>query len=478
MKNFYLSFIMSATIVVATFAVQPELTDLPDAYGEQLKNSTFNGEWNDITYIPAGNGASTTGKEPVGWHSFLSGGGMFIDAAAQNAFQLNYSSDLRPGAPENEKSCRINSRAVVIGSNEIIANGNITTGKINAGSISAIHLGSNYNYTIRPDESNDYSIDYATPFSSKPDSITVWVKLITNSDDNNARVSVLLHNSFDCRDAPSREDDRNSIGGFAEARFNRKGQVWQRLSIPFKYFPETYISFNTFNNSGGTKEYDIKNVQPEYILVTFTTNERGGGGTGVDTLLIDDILMVYKPKVHIASLQTVENEENTFQLDYTISGTMSPYNLNAEANEVIVELSDADGSFDSPTVLDNKESDVSGNFTLTLEPELFEGNYKLRLRTTNYPAISNVIPVETGEFGQGIKNAKVPQFSILPNPVREQFTVRSEQAIERVDIFNTIGMLVLTQQADGNETTVQVSNLPKGIYFVKAGKVMQKMIKN
>ena len=376
MKKLILSIFASVMMCSTSFAVQPELTDLPFAYGGQLKNSTFEGAWTNYSNSePADNS----------WHSFGSAtnaGG--LTTVAISTAQSGASSDVRPGSTGTQ-SGMTRSRSVIIAT----ANGNLTTGRIHAGSTTAANLTGNYNRTVRNDE------NFATPFTSKPDSISVWVKLTTNNDNNHARMSVLLHDgSTDCQDAPSREADRNSIAGFAEARFNRVGG-WKRLSVPFQY--DQYTSFSNFSNSSGSQTYTITPKDPEYILVTFSTNERAGSGTTSDVLLIDDILMIYNPILAVNNT----SEKSRFlageeiKISYTITGTMSPYNLNAEANVVRLELSDETGSFDNAIVLDEVTTDENGVFTVNLPEAMEVGNgYKLRVVTTNYPMISEEISIE------------------------------------------------------------------------------------
>ena len=55
-------------------------------------------------------------------------------------------------------------------------------------------------------------------------------------------------------------------------------------------------------------------------------------------------------------------------------------------------------------------------------------------------------------------------FTIMPNPASTEIYIISEGEVENVMIFNTIGDVV----AKSNESKVDVSSLPTGVYFVKA----------
>src|SRR5690554_1574809 len=93
----------------------------------QIDNSGFE-QWESVT----------GGSEPVNWNSFLTASGG-LTWAADN--QLEESSDVRPGST-GTKSARIWSRSAF----GVIANGNLTLGKINMGSLTPTGL-SNYNWT-------------------------------------------------------------------------------------------------------------------------------------------------------------------------------------------------------------------------------------------------------------------------------------------------------------------------------------------
>src|SRR5690606_33774632 len=78
-------------------------------------------------------------EEPVNWNSFLTAGGPLTSFAAN---QLENSTDVRPGST-GSRSVKLFSRSTL----GIIANGNITLGKINMGSTSPSNS-ANYNASV------------------------------------------------------------------------------------------------------------------------------------------------------------------------------------------------------------------------------------------------------------------------------------------------------------------------------------------
>ncbi len=99
-------------------------------------------------------------SEPVHWHSGGTATGSFSGFLSS---QIEQSNHMRPGS-SGSNSVRIFPSSLL----GITANGTITNGRINAGSMSATGSG-NYNYTQRAENA------FNTPISQLPDSLTIWV---------------------------------------------------------------------------------------------------------------------------------------------------------------------------------------------------------------------------------------------------------------------------------------------------------------
>jgi hypothetical protein len=79
------------------------------------------------------------------------------------------------------------------------------------------------------------------------------------------------------------------------------------------------------------------------------------------------------------------------------------------------------------------------------------------------------------------------RITVYPNPVNEQLTINNEQLIiNNVEIFDVMGRPVganlrVCPEIGQSETTINISHLANGIYFVKIqtenGTVTRKMIK-
>ena len=333
----------------------------------------------------------STEAEPVGWNSFMSGDGSL--AGFTKSVHMEKSNVTRPGTNGNV-SVRIWTKGVI---GSIVANGNLTCGRINSGSMEALSQ-ENHNRTVVGDS------EFSQPLhGSRPDSLTVWVNYTYLGDSvMNARVSAIIHDTYDCADPSSPAD---SVHIVAKAQLNYKAVDpvnggWQRLSIPFDYELKDYEEFyEKMNNSDYWKDslkvdHFVKPTSADYMLVTFATNSTPAVGKEGDQVLIDDMLLIYKP-----TLEFSKTDKGTYYpgsrivADYILTGTMSPSNVEQDHNVVSLELSDAKGSFEKPTVLTQIATDKGGTLTATLSEELPLGDYKVRIVTTNYPMVSNELAV-------------------------------------------------------------------------------------
>lgn len=325
-------------------------------YGEQYYNYGFE-EWNN---------EGSASVEPNHWHSFKTASGTYSFMMSQ---QINYSTDTRPGS-DGSRSARIYSKKIAT----VTANGNMTTGRINASSMSA-SSSSNYNYTQR-------NSDHCTPISSLPDSVSVWVCFRANSGSSQASVMTAIHGDADFQQlGDGGYSPANMLCATANTQYYRtcasgESLAWRRLTIPFTAYPDVCTDYR-------------------YILTTFTTNATPGGGNADDEVYIDDICLIYNPELNLGDIAQSEymiplsGAAVNVEIPFTLSGSMSVYNLNIADNEVIAQLSDANGSFSNPTELGRIATNESGVINGVIPANVEEGSaYRIRVVSTNYPMTS------------------------------------------------------------------------------------------
>lgn len=325
-------------------------------YGQQFGNYTFE-EWETV---------NSSYLEPVNWNSFMTADGKST-LKKYLKDQIAKSTEIRPGST-GSYSARIFSTSTNIIITKIIANANMTTGQIYAGSTTANNDG-NYNFTKRSDD------NFNTVLTTIPDSLTVWVAFKPkDASKGNARITTTIHGDADLKQqAKSGDSPTDMVCATANQEIeatSTSAVVWKRVTIPFVAGPHN---------------------DPRYILTTFNTNKTPGGGSEGDELYIDDICLIYNPSLEMDYLAQTEFDGSNMNIEvpFTLDGSMSVYNLNAAANEVIAQLSDADGSFANPIELGRVTTDVSGTINGVIPADLVEGTYKVRVVSTNYPMESN-----------------------------------------------------------------------------------------
>lgn len=220
--------------------------------------------------------------EPLHWHGYATAENHIL-VDPRSGDKLKSADSDRPNAG---KCAYIEANSVA----GFTANGVMTTGRIYVGEMST-DGNNNYNYS-KPgntdtknssyQDGENKNSDFFQTFTGKPDVMTVWVKFIADNATQTSKapyasVNAVIHDATEYRD-PEKTGTDYSDHKVAQAQnttIANYGQ-WHQLSVPFDYDDTKY-----------------KSKDPQYILVTFSTNAKAGGGTSGDQLYIDDIAMVY-----------------------------------------------------------------------------------------------------------------------------------------------------------------------------------------
>lgn len=214
---------------------------------QQLGNASFE-DWDNL---------GSNSEEPTNWSSFKTATGSF---AAFGSKQVERSSIVRTGAT-GLYSARIWSKSTL----GIMANGVLTTGRMNMGS-SNLSSPDNYNYTVLNDAAFSESLIFA------PDSIVFWARY-TAAASESAGMHAIIHDEFAVQD-PLDAASTPYVVAEADLQFSPTNNAWVRFSTPFTYTVNTGLA-------------------PKYILLTFSTNHIPGAGSANDEVLIDDVELIY-----------------------------------------------------------------------------------------------------------------------------------------------------------------------------------------
>jgi hypothetical protein len=271
-------------------------------FAQQIGNSNME-SWDNV---------GQASEEPTNWNSFKTAQGSFVSFGSQ---QVQRSSAIRPGA-SGQYCARVWSKSTI----GLVANGNMTLGKINMGSTTPDNP-SNYNISLTADP------NFSEALTSTPDSLVFWVKYTAANANDSARVHAILHDAYDLRDPL----DANSIPHIvarAERNYGKTNGSWARISVPFNYVVGSPA------------------LSPSFILITFTTNKTPGGGSNNDEVLIDDVELVYNSSVSIS-----ENKSESFYVNYNVSSGLEIF-----GKEMTVNIVDTKGV----TIKNGNTEDLKG----------------------------------------------------------------------------------------------------------------------
>lgn len=304
----------------------------------QLPNAGFETYHTATVTSPDDPNEKSTSDEPNYWHSFMSASGNpgLVYMAGYNPVTFKCD-DVRPGST-GKQSLMLKSIDMYIA----IANGTITTGRMNTGDFTASNTDANYAWSDMSNTDKDAHGDpfYATLYSM-PDAMKVWLKFkqgTANAEHPYATATAIINDGTEFHEpAPSKTVYTNVVGEARNAKIAETGNEWKEFTIPF-----TYDAFAQYG------------AKAKSVLVTLSTNADAGKGSDGDLLYVDDLSFVYNAGLKAINL-TAENGEvftvngvNAETKEYTAT---VPFDVTANN---LKALSDGKGAYVTTTIADGK----------------------------------------------------------------------------------------------------------------------------
>lgn len=304
----------------------------------QLPNANFETYHTATVTSPDDPNDKATSDEPDYWHSFMSASGDpgLVYMAGYNPVTFK-SEDVRPGST-GKQSLMLKSIDLYLA----IANGTITTGRMNTGSMFASDTNSNYAWS---DMSNTDKDTHGAPFYatlySLPDAMKVWLKFkqgTANAEHPYATATAIINDGTEFHEpAPSETVYTNVVGEARNAKIAETGDEWKEFTIPFTY--------DAFAQNG---------AKAKSVLVTLSTNADAGKGSDGDLLYVDDLSFVYNAGLKAITLTAEDG--GVFTVDGVNSETKEynatvPFDVTANNLKAI---SDGKGAYVSTTIADGK----------------------------------------------------------------------------------------------------------------------------
>lgn len=336
----------------------------------QLPNAGFDTYHTATVTSPDDPNEKASSDEPDYWHSFMSASGpeALVYMAGYNPVTFKCD-DVRPGST-GKQSLMLKSIDMYIA----IANGTITTGRMNTGDFTASNTDANYAWSDMSNTDKDAHGDpfYATLYSL-PDAMKVWLKFkqgTANAEHPYATATAIINDGTEFHEpAPSKTVYTNVVGEARNAKIAETGDEWKEFTIPF-----TYDAFAQYG------------AKAKSVLVTLSTNADAGQGSDGDLLYVDDLSFVYNAGLKAITL-TAENGEvfnvngvNAETKEYTAT---VPFDVTANNLKAV---SDGKGAYVSTTIADGKATiEITSNDLATTNV------YTLNIKKGNAQGITSGI---------------------------------------------------------------------------------------
>lgn len=240
-------------------------------------------------------------SEPIGWHSFASASGSL--AAFVNSMSTPHTWESTLSRPDSKGSHSLLLTASSVFN--IVANGTVTSGRMNAGGMSATDTKNNsYINTALTDTDSNGDYFYPTIYG-KPDSIVVWLKFKQGTPQSAhpyAAISATITDGTYYQE-PNDTIYSNVIASAKNKAIESNDFAWQRVAVPFNYT--------------GT------DLAPKTMLVTISTNADAGQGNATDSLYVDDVELVYNCALASASVGGKNVTLSDSIYSYTVEGLNS-----------------------------------------------------------------------------------------------------------------------------------------------------------
>lgn len=351
--------------------------------GYQIENSGFE-NFHTATYVDGKN--KYTSDEPNAWHSFNSGiateTAFFLTKYALQNGNTSVSDDVRPGST-GTKSVAIKS-SIVMGFQS--ANGTMTTGRLQAGSLTATDAANCSFLDMSSTDTDGNGDPFYTVLNGRPDALSVWVKYKqgqVNEQYPYATVSAVITDGTHYQD-PEDKAYTNVVAKAQDKTIESKGFEWQNLVIPFDY-----------------TSYASNDAQAKALLVTISTNAQPGVGSSdaenPDMIIVDDISLVYNS--HLASLKVKGTEVEDFDknvLSYDLKGE------GAVSVDDIEAVSDGQGAYVTKAV-EGTDKGVKITITVTSNDLKTTNVYTLNIEGATTTGI-NKVETTTGKGTAAIYN--------------------------------------------------------------------------
>ena len=421
--------ILAANIAIVASQEDETLNINVNFTNAQIPNSDFE---NFNTFKPGSDYVSQT--EPTYWHGFgssMTKEGAFMDFSGFLKYynQIEESEDVRDDEDAPTTKCVKLTSVNVLGIS--ISNGTLTTGRLQAGSMTATSPDNCAFLDLSNTDKDEKGNPFYTRLTTIPDSINLWVKYIRGGEDadyeikkdgkgtgeysTTASVKAVITDGTYYQD-PEDKEYTNIIGVAKDATIDTKGE-WKNITIPFDY---------SMAKEGAT---------PKAILVNITTNAYPGIGSKndkkPDELYVDDLSLVYN-----AGLKSVKFKGKDLDIVKVKDQTLITVNNAGEYSSDDFEVeSDGVGAYVSYAVEQVYDPDF----------DEYADELHIKIVSADLQKENNYVVTINGGTLTGVNHTKVN----LPNGVKAIYNLAGQQVSSM-----TSGNVYIVKTTDGKTKKV------------------------
>ena len=282
-------------------------------------------------------------------------------------------------------------------------------------------------------------------------------------------------------------------------------------------FRDLTIPMLTLNNAGLTlfgKKLSITNPSPSAISGANNTSYINGGtverainAIGIYEFPMGTVSFAQTAIINANNLVGINRIATTFTEgaitgstpNTTISGVAITSALNGGWFSINPNQQPTSGNYDVTLKIQGSTnlSPTVGNYVVinrnnATSPWATAGNYNVATTAGGVVTIKNSNLTSFSDFAIGRAASDVSlsnddftanKFSIFPNPTASLVTISAKETISKIDLFDIAGKQILSQNANGATTNLDLSNLNSGIYFARILMIngiisTQKIVKN
>ncbi len=247
-------------------------------------------------------------QEPNAWHSFETATGSLAGSAGHHIEKSDKG--------RNNSSCaRVYAETVkLFGIPIAVANGTMTTGRMNAGDASAASTKNNAYIDMSKTDKDGNGDPFYVNLTSRPDSLVMYLQYNQGKTNSKyyATVSAIITEGPYYQDPEDNKNDK----AVAKAKNNTIAATngnWERIAIPFVY--------------------EDNNAEPKAILVTISTNAEAGTGYDGDEVLVDDLTLVYNDKLSSLNVEGFDKDKFEYEVKELNADNLNPV---ADSRDAII----------------------------------------------------------------------------------------------------------------------------------------------